>query len=82
MQVHAQETELGHARDQLARKGARLEVLGDDGQRAFAHEPPYGVADQALVVAEQLVDGEEVRRSRSACSLCALGDGHALRVPG
>ena len=73
---------LGDARDQLARKGARLEVLGNDGQSALAHERPDGVADQTLVVAEQVVDGEEVRRGQCTCPRSALGDGHALRVPG
>ncbi len=82
MKVHAQQAELGDAGDELPREGARLEVLGDDRQRAVAHEGAHRVADQALVIAEQVVNGEEIGRCQRAGSRRALGDGHALRVPG
>ena len=57
-----EQPELGDAGDELARERARLEVLRDHRQRPVAHERPDGVADQALVVAEQVVDREEIRR--------------------
>ena len=72
--------ELGH---QLAREGGRLEVVADDGEDALAHHRPHRVADQALVVAEQVVDGVEVggagqrRRAWRACVVVTAGLNHA-----
>ncbi len=68
VEVHAEQTELGDLRDQLAREGPGFEVLRDHRQRPLADEGADGVADQALVVAEQVVDGEEVGREQAHVS--------------
>ena len=39
-----------------------LEPVGDVGQDAVAHELAHGVAEHALLVGEQCVEGEEVER--------------------
>jgi hypothetical protein len=41
-------------------EGARLEVAGDHRQGLLANEGADGVPDQALVVAEELIDLIEV----------------------
>ena len=82
MEVHAQESEVRDLRDQLAREGAGFEVLGDHRQRPLAHERAHGVPDQPFIVAEQVVNGEEIGWSQRAGARRTLGDGHALRVPG
>ena len=79
MEVHAQQPETRDLRDQLTGEGAGFEVLGDDRQRALAHEGAHGVADEALVVAEQVVDGEEIGGDQCVGAGRSLGDGHALK---
>jgi hypothetical protein len=82
--VHAEQPEPGDLGDQLTRKGARLEVLRDDREEAGADEVADGVADEALLVGEEIVDREEVRWRRwrdapgglLAVGLPLGGDGH------
>ena len=82
MQMHAEQPEFGEAAQQLARKGSSLEVITDDRQHSLTDERANRVAHQAFVVGEQLVDGEEIGGDQRASSGGALGDGHALSVPG
>ena len=62
MQVHAEEAERRDLLDELARQDALLEPLADVRHDALLDELPHGVADRALLVFEQRVDGEEVTR--------------------
>jgi hypothetical protein len=56
-------------------------VLRDHRQRALADEGANRVSDEALVVAEQIIDLVEIRWRQCPCPWSALGDSHALRVP-
>ena len=56
----AEETELAHGLDQFAREAAVAVALFDDGNEVVFDELARGVAHQALVVAEQRVEVDEV----------------------
>ena len=60
--MHPEQPELRELLDQLAREDPLLEPVADVREHALAHELAHGVADRALLVDEQRVDGEEVER--------------------
>ena len=62
MEVHAEQPELRQLCIDLTREDALLEPLADLRQHALPDELAHGVADRALLVGEQRVDGEEVAR--------------------
>ena len=62
LEVHAQQPEAGDLRHQLAREGARLEVLADQGEEAVSDEVADGRLDHPLLAPEKLIDRVEVRR--------------------
>ena len=69
LEVHAQQPEGAHLLGQLDREGAVLEPLGHVGEDAVAHELANGVAQQALLLAEQGVDARGSRGRRR----CRIG---------
>ena len=62
LEVHAEQPEGRHLLGHLDREGARLEPLGDVGEHPVVDEPAHGVAQQALLVVQQAVEGQEVER--------------------
>ena len=76
VEVHAQQAEGAHLLGHLDGERARLEPLGDVRQDAVVHEGPHGVPQEALLVIEQGVDGEEVEGVVAAVD----GGGHRTIV--
>jgi hypothetical protein len=62
--VHAEHAEAAELGRELERDPRLLEPLPHVGQDAVGHEAPDGVADEALLVVEEVVDREEVLRAQ------------------
>ena len=75
LEVHAEHAELAQLARQLERDARLLEPLADVRHDLVLHELADGVADHALLVAEQAVDGEEVARAQVGAG---GGGGHGL----
>jgi hypothetical protein len=59
--VHAEQAQVAELLGQLPGQLAALEPAGDLGQDAVGDKAAGGVADQPLLLAEQLVEVEEVK---------------------
>ncbi len=59
-QVHSEQAELAELRDQLAGERSGLEPVGDVGHDPVSGELAHGVADEALVVGQLVVDLQQV----------------------
>src|SRR5262249_17505851 len=76
LEMHSEESELRQFGDDLAGKHPALEPVADLGNDAFADELADRVADRALLVVEECVDGEIVEGIQSG--RCCGWRGHEV----
>src|SRR2546426_11515234 len=62
LQVRSEKPERRHLRDEVGREGPLAEVALDDRQDPVADEGAHRVTHQALLLAQEIVQGEEVER--------------------
>src|SRR5690349_4339106 len=76
--MHAKEAELAEFGDELFGQCSRFKPVRDVRHDPVGSELAYGVADEALVVAQFIVDLEQV----AADGLCGARHGSVLSAPG